>query len=860
MAEFTQTMSGDSRYSIKLTVTEVIPSDYITTNKTNVNYTLTATKSGGSGYWNNNANNPVKVTINGTDVVNTNVAYDFRNATPKTITLASGTVTGIEHNADGSKTIAVSGYFKDNGNSLGSATASGNLTLTTIPRASQPSVQDVYGDLGDTFTINTNRASNSFTHTINIKVGSTTVETFTNVGASKSWTPTIATYAPYRPDGQFLIATVECTTFNGGTNLGTKSTSVQLFIPNNSTTKPTASISIAKGDSVVPSNWGVYVKGKSKLAVTITGTPKFSTTIASYSSTANGSNYNTSSYTTNELTSSGTFNVTATVTDKRGFTSSQATSSYTVQDYSNPQITTSQVYRCDSNGNQDDSGTYIKYIYGGSISSVSNKNSKTFTLKWKPKNGSDTTVGTWTDSYTCSKNGILSGFSTSTEYIFTFTATDSFTTTTITKEIGTEPDMMNFNASGKSMAFGGVSTRSATESVIDFKTTAQFKDAIVENIRSKNMLSPDNIIFGFYSINNGNYGTSTSACCTANKIEIDNTKNYVLSTSNTQTTSYMYVFYYNSSGTYLGYISTPFSVGLLKLNAYANYSSAKYVNFRFDVTIPNLINPMFEEGNSVTTYSPYQELNPDNFKNEEIVVGSIRSKNIYDPGSMPLQHGLWQSNGKIVTNAAGNYVVVPIKGGTTYSISRKYDNTTSGIQFLIATTANYPVVDETLLSYQNSSTDKQYTFTTPTNAKYLWLGLLGSGSPSEQQKAQAIDELQVETGSTSTNYMPYQNLDIQDSGWKNLTLLNGVTSRGSSYTPQYRKIGSFVYLRGQVTIPAHNAAIVMATLPEGYRPSMESRMLGLTSNNWIDTSGNLWSGYDNTERSNQVLQCLIIVD
>ena len=130
----TVTMSGNSNYSITFTVTEVLPSDYIQTNKSNVNYTLTATKSAGSGYWDYNEENPVVVSINGSTVVNTNISYDFRNSTPKTITLASGTVTGIAHNSDGTKTIAVSGSFTDNGNYLGSATASGNLTLTTIPR------------------------------------------------------------------------------------------------------------------------------------------------------------------------------------------------------------------------------------------------------------------------------------------------------------------------------------------------------------------------------------------------------------------------------------------------------------------------------------------------------------------------------------------------------------------------------------------------------------------------------------------------------------------------------------------------------------------------------------------------------
>lgn len=487
MAEFTQTMSGDSRYSIKLTVTEVIPSDYITTNKTNVNYTLTATKSGGSGYWSSSAINPVKVTINGTDVVNTNISYDFRNATPKTITLASGTVTGISHNADGTKTIAVSGYFKDSANSLGQATASGNLTLTTIPRASQPTLYDLndnirtFATLGENLKIETFRASSSFTHTIQIKIGNSVVEQFTNVGAEKNpWTPAISTYAPYITTSSSTTATIICTTYNGSTSLGTKSQTITINVPNNASTKPTASISVSKGDNVVPSSWGVYVKGKSKLNVTITGAPKYGTTISNYSSSANGGTYNTSTYTTSELTGSG--QVRASVTDKRGFASDVATSSYTVVDYSAPLITTATAIRCNSDGTPNDEGTYIKYNFVGSISPVSNKNAKTFRLKWKPKNGSDTTVGTWTDSYTCNKTGVLSGFSITTEYVFTFEAIDQFNSISTTTEVGTVADIFNFNPDGESLAVGGISQRSQGENVQDVYKITEFHKDIKANV------------------------------------------------------------------------------------------------------------------------------------------------------------------------------------------------------------------------------------------------------------------------------------------------------------------------------------------------------------------------------------------
>ena len=140
MAKFTKTLSGDSRYSIELEVKET--STNISENTSVVSYTLKATKSSGSGYYTSSKTNVVKVSLDGSEIVNKKIAYDFTGSTPKTITLASGTKT-ITHNADGSKTIACSGYFKDAENSLGSATASGNLTLTALHTPPDVSISSI---------------------------------------------------------------------------------------------------------------------------------------------------------------------------------------------------------------------------------------------------------------------------------------------------------------------------------------------------------------------------------------------------------------------------------------------------------------------------------------------------------------------------------------------------------------------------------------------------------------------------------------------------------------------------------------------------------------------------------------------
>lgn len=126
MATYTQYLSSDSRYSITLDVNET-DSGMVRT----LNWVLTATKTSGSGYYNNSTTSPCQVRIDGEDVFNQNISYDFRNSTPKTITLASGSLTSNEHTFSG-QIINVYAYFNSYPNSLGSATIDSTFTLNTL--------------------------------------------------------------------------------------------------------------------------------------------------------------------------------------------------------------------------------------------------------------------------------------------------------------------------------------------------------------------------------------------------------------------------------------------------------------------------------------------------------------------------------------------------------------------------------------------------------------------------------------------------------------------------------------------------------------------------------------------------------
>ena len=117
-----------------------------------------------------------------------------------------------------------------------------------------------------------------------------------------------------------------------------------------------------------------------------------------------------------------------------------------------------------------------------------------------------------------------------------------------------------------------------------------------------------------------------------------------------------------------------------------------------------------------------------------------KGKNLYNPDTMPLLTGLWgnSTDKKIVANASGKYVVVPVEGGTTVAISKE----TNGLYY--CTTATYPASGIALLNNWNGSEDiNQATIEIDENAKYLFICLYNT------------TKLMVEYNSTATEYEAY---------------------------------------------------------------------------------------------------------
>ena len=72
---------------------------------------------------------------------------------------------------------------------LSSSEQSYSQTLSTIPRASNPSLSSSLVIMGDSITVYTNRASSNFTHVLYYQIGSGGWNTIaTEIGTNKSWT------------------------------------------------------------------------------------------------------------------------------------------------------------------------------------------------------------------------------------------------------------------------------------------------------------------------------------------------------------------------------------------------------------------------------------------------------------------------------------------------------------------------------------------------------------------------------------------------------------------------------------------------------------------------------------------------
>lgn len=374
-------------FNLKVDVTY---SQNIATNKTTITSVQGYVKRNNSTYYPHNSTSSAVFTVkstSGTQLYSAtkNPKYDLgSNGYKKVLDISPDAE--IEHESDGKKSIVIS--FSFNGK-LSSYYPNGSISKTvelpTIPRTSSVTCAD--GNIGSATTININRASSSFTHTLtySFKGLTGTIATKT-ANTSIGWTIPTSFYAKI-PSANSGVGTITCQTYSGDTLIGTSTCTFNAFVINSN---PSISATIEDTNTSAIQATGdknKLIRYISNAKVVITATPKNSATISSVK-VVNGSQTKTTATSTINAVDSGTFSLSC--VDSRRLSAS-ATVSKTLVEYIKPVITGVILNRPSTTSNIINASVQ-GLCFNGSFGAKTN----TFELKWRYKKSTETTWSSYT--------------------------------------------------------------------------------------------------------------------------------------------------------------------------------------------------------------------------------------------------------------------------------------------------------------------------------------------------------------------------------------------------------------------------------------------------------------------------------
>ncbi|CYV42945.1 DUF859 family phage minor structural protein [Streptococcus suis] len=308
----------------------------IPSNSSTVNWRVTVSRTGNYYTYNQSGDSTLVVTIDGVQVHSSNPRWATSG---EEVQLASGSRT-ISHNADGSKSVSISANFDPNNGIHGRIITSGNLGLTTIPRSSSVGVSS--GVIGSALTININRQSSSFKHTVRYVWGNKSETIATNVDTSTTWTIPLD-FANDIPDSTSGTGTIYVDTYSGSTKIGTQSTAFTASVPDS--IKPSLTgFTLVDGNTaartLIPGEQQ-FVQIVSNIAVHFgQATGAYGSTITSYHAEIVGKNQSTSQNggSLGIMNYHGQVTIRARATDSRGRTSNTIERTVTVLEYFAPAL------------------------------------------------------------------------------------------------------------------------------------------------------------------------------------------------------------------------------------------------------------------------------------------------------------------------------------------------------------------------------------------------------------------------------------------------------------------------------------------------------------------------------------------
>lgn len=373
-----------------------------------------------------------------------------------TIWLIDQTIT-VGHNADGSKVFGLSASFSGSGGwSPGNLSISGNsFTLTTIPRSSSVSVSS--GTIGSPVTINIDRQSSSFKHTVRYAWGNKSGTIASNVDTFTTWTIPLD-FANDIPNSATGTGTIYVDTYSGGTRTGTQSATLTASVP--ASMKPTfTGISLSDSNTVaqnVVPNANVFIQVISNIKVAFNGASgSYGSNITGYRAEIVGKNQttNVNGGTLGIMNYNGVITVRASVSDSRGRWSDTRDVMVTVLEYFAPALS----FSIARTGATSSTLTVTRNAKIAPLTaSGSQKNTMTLSFKVARLGSTSYTLdtgpatGSWTSisSLVNSQANLAGNYLANQSWVIIGTLEDKFTRTEFAVNVATESVVFSYDRNG----------------------------------------------------------------------------------------------------------------------------------------------------------------------------------------------------------------------------------------------------------------------------------------------------------------------------------------------------------------------------------------------------------------------------
>lgn len=423
----------------------------ISANTSTINWQLTVSRYTYYHTFNKQGDSTLSLTLDGQNVHSSNPTWEVWDGE---ITLASGSST-ISHNSDGRKTLPFSCTFNPNNGLHRTITVSGNLGLTAIPRSSSVSVSA--GVIGSSVTININRQSSSFKHTVRYSWAGKSGTIATNVDTSTNWTIPLD-FANDIPNSASGTGTIYVDTYSGSTKTGTQSTTLTASVPAN--VKPTFSgitLSDLNGaaQNLIP-NGNTFIQVISNIKVAFNGAlGSYGSSITGYYAEIVGKNQSTSSNggSLGIMNYHGTIKIRASVSDSRGRWSDIREVSVTVLEYFAPALS----FSIARTGSTSSTLTATRNARIAPLTvSGSQKNSMTLTFKVARLGTTNFQVdtgpatGSWTSisNLVNSQANLAGNYLANQSWVVIGILEDKFTRTEFMVNVATESVVLSYDRSG----------------------------------------------------------------------------------------------------------------------------------------------------------------------------------------------------------------------------------------------------------------------------------------------------------------------------------------------------------------------------------------------------------------------------